>query len=225
MKTLIVTALLCVLLYVGKCNLNTYLDSPFNANHPATLQEQSTHMLGVMYDVESEHPMGYCTGTVIGPHAILTAEHCNEGKALQLDSVLHTYKIVKVLKDGRDHVVFLVDGPAFYDVALYASRYPVVGEKVHIYGNGGRAYPAVHKTGTVLGEYAPSEIRSAAGMFYCSLLVIPGDSGSAIYGEDGKILGIVTYSSTENFGPIVKTHTAGFALNFTPEQIKEAQEF
>jgi hypothetical protein len=177
-----------------------------------------------MYSVDSEHPMGYCTGTVIGPHAILSAAHCNKGSGVQLDSVPHTYTITKTLKDGRDHIIFLVDGPAFYNIEPYEARYPIVGEKVDIYGDGGREYPAVHKTGIVLDEYNPSEVDAASGFFCYSVSSIPGDSGSAVYGADGKIVGVVTYGIRDG-AFFERTHMGAFAMNFTPEQIKEAQNF
>lgn len=225
MKTLLALALLCALVFfVGTYNAKRHQHEPFNRNRPANLQEQSTHMLGIMYSSESEHPMGYCTGTAIGPHAILSAAHCNKGQGIQLDSVQHTYNITKVLKDGRDHVIFLVDGPALYSIEPYEARYPVIGEPVDVYGDGGRQYPAVHKTGIVLDEYDPSEVDAAAGFFYCSVHSIPGDSGSAVYGKDGKIIGIVTYGIEED-AFFSRTHMGGFALNFTPEQIAEAQTY
>ena len=221
-KLIAVLALLCALIYACGYAYDQYNEDPFVPNHSASLQTRSSHRLSIL---KSEIPLGKCTGTAIGPHAILTAAHCNEGDAIQVDQTLTIYKIKKVIRDGRDHVIFLLDGPAFYDVQPYETRYPVVGERVHAYGFGGGHYPSEYKTGKVLDEYDPSEVDDAAGFYYFTVPAIPGDSGSAVYGSDGRMVGLVTYSHKDKPGLFSRSHMAGFALNFTSKQIKQAQEF
>ncbi len=87
---------------------------------------------------------GLCTATAIGPHALLTASHCNEHdlKKIHLDIVLNDYHIQKTLTDGRDHAIFLIDGPSLHDFVDYKVRAALPGEHVHLYGNGEGEYPA-----------------------------------------------------------------------------------
>jgi hypothetical protein len=55
------------------------------------------------------------------------------------------------------------------------------------------------------------------GMHWYTLAIVPGDSGAAIYGEDGRVLGLNTWADGEN--------SASMSLNFTPTAIHFAHEF
>ncbi len=50
---------------------------------------------------------GTCSGTVIGSHAILTAEHCVTNEHT-ISMGGKTLTIRKTLRDGNDHVILLV---------------------------------------------------------------------------------------------------------------------
>ena len=55
---------------------------------------------------------GSCSATSIGPHALLTASHCEApSDVIAVDDVKQI--IVRVIRDGRDHSIYLLDGPAF----------------------------------------------------------------------------------------------------------------
>lgn len=229
MKKFLLLAALCAVVYFGLSAYNErHKDEPINQNHSSTLQARASHKLGIMRsrDVDpTDDPLGHCTGTVVGPHAILTAEHCNRGKTLELDYSLRPYHIIKILRDHRDHVIYLVDGPAFYEIEPYVARKAFVGEKAHIYGCGGTVYPCLLKLGVVTDEYDPSEVDQADGLIYSSIPGIPGDSGSAVYGEDGAIIAVLTYGGEVPVNIGVRRFIGAFALQFTPEQITEAQSF
>lgn len=190
---------------------------PYFKNHPATIQQKASHML-TMYD--GSHPDGVCTGTVIGPHAILTAEHCDRDakfSAVKLDYSPQNLDIIWVEKDDNEHLILFLDGPEFHDFAPFETREPKLGEHAYIIGNGERAYPGVRKDGTVIEEYDPSEIDKAAGLSYYSIPGIPGDSGSAIYGLDNVMLGVTTFKRGVEIG--------GYAIRFAPHVISVAQNF
>ena len=200
---------------------------PFNPNRVATPQELSSHEVVFYYG--DDHAL--CTATTIGPHALLTAAHCLEDASsldevtFMVDHVRMRYSIEKVLVDHRDHVVILTNGPAFTHIAPYVTRTPKMGEATYLYGFGQGIYPALRKVGSVINEYDPSEVDAYAGMFYMNTQIIPGDSGAAIYGADGKMLGLITYLVPGGFENKGLTETADFQLNFTSAQISEALTF
>ena len=184
----------------------------------AYVQVRASHLLMFMKDTTS---VAYCSGTVIGPHALLTAAHCAEVGTftqLTLDRSTAPYHLLATTYDGRDHVIVFVDGPAFTDIAPYRVRAPKVGEPAFVEGFGGVIYPAVEKRGKIETFYDPSEIDARQKLFYFSNLVIRGDSGAAVYGLDGDILGVVTWRLDETTG-------AGYELNFSPDIIRIATTF
>lgn len=225
MKRVIVSALIALLLVAPFAyKLRPRAPKPFHPNRAVSRQEKASHML-----IFSEHgrELSECSGTAIGPHAILTAEHCDErGKATEvsLDLSRQRFPIVAKITDDRDHVIYLFDGPALTDIQPYETRAPRIGEPVVLFGFGEAMYPETAKTGIVLDEFDPSEIDADQGMFYTSTHILPGDSGSTIYGADGKMLGLVTYGMHPN-GDEEAPETGDFMLGFTAEQIAEVVNF
>lgn len=193
---------------------------PFQQNHPVNMEVKSSHML--IFATEDGRGVDLCTATAVGPHALLTADHCNandELPELTVDYTPRQYHIMDVMHDDHEHQIIFVDGPAFKDIEPYRARAPKVGETVHIEGFGHGVYPATDKQGIVLDEYDPSEVDRDMGLFYSSVPAIPGDSGSAIYAEDGSMVGLLTYG----FHKGRHSESGGFTLAFTPEQIDRAK--
>jgi S1-C subfamily serine protease len=180
-------------------------------------QQSTAHMLG--FDTRK-----YCTGTAIGPHALLTANHCDpkdEAVSVYIDWSTETHKIISSASDGRDHLILLIDGSPLTNIEKVAVTTAKIGEHVTIYGVGGGAYPPVVKQGVITDCQDPSDADHDAGVWCSSLHSIPGDSGSVVYNDKGQVVGIVTYkdNATEPSG------TIGFALNFTEKQWADAAAF
>lgn len=193
--------------------------------NPITPERKATHML--TYLNKDGKPAAGCTGTAVGPHALLTAVHCDEGEYthIRLDLSRHVYNIIGAVTDGRDAIIYHLDGPEFKNYVTIRQREARIGESVISYGDGGRDYPQHTYTGKVIADANggdTSDVDAADGTHCFSIPVIPGDSGSAVYGADGAMVAIVTYSQgtdTEDVGEAV-----GFALNFTPEQLEQIKK-
>lgn len=153
-----------------------------------------------------------CTATAISPHAILTAAHC-ELKEPVVTVKGRDYKVVNMLRDGHDHQILILADSNFNAFIPLAPVQPVQGEHVFFYGNplaaGGLTdqYREGYMSGVgVVDALLP---RLQGDIFV--MLSIPGDSGSAIFSDNGDLVGIVTGGTA--------VLTVSYPLAFTPEQI------
>lgn len=159
---------------------------------------------------------GSCTGTVIGPHTILSASHCFADAPLVghcIAGICLPAAVTKSVSDGRDHTIIWVGGSFGEAVqARIGAAKLVQGEELHFWGNPlGRR--DLLRRGYVSGFESPDWVLIDS-------LVGPGDSGSGLFNEAGEIVGVISsvYAPTEYF------HLMGARmLGFTPEQYAQAQ--
>lgn len=167
-----------------------------------------------------------CSSSAIGQHALLTAQHCDVGEEyLTVDNEVAQRKIVGRIIDGEDHIIFLIDGPKFkvtmaaeYDPNTYAL--PEVGEKVFLFGDGAGMYPPQYRTGYYTGVTQLDGVDASTdpNVLLFDINIIPGDSGSAMYGVGGKLVTLVTYGVGGKF-------CGAYKLAFTEAQVMQAEEF
>lgn len=212
----------CALLMAALILQINQKDTPHTKNHTPFLQEKMVHMLRL--SVNGEETV-YCSGTAIGQHAILTADHCyRDGMdGLRLDRSRHVYHIENTIRDDHDHIVFLLDGPPVSPVNFSVfSKAPSIGEKVFVVGFGEQQYPGTVKQGVVVDEYDPSDLDTQDGLIYTSIHVIPGDSGSAVFNEKGYIIGLITFSVEQDK---YRQQSGVFPLRFTADQLAAAKAY
>lgn len=191
---------------------------------PMTTERRAAHRVS--------YGRGYCSATAIGPHALLTATHCDPKghvSTIHLDMVMGDYHIEKILTDGRDHDIYLIDGPALTNTVEYKVRPTKVGEHTHLYGSGQGCYPPRRLDGVRVDYDDPSDVDADHGVVKFTEPVIPGDSGSAVFNDDGTIGAVTTYlldgeSYLWGFASDPDT-TLDFTPAFTPEQVQEAVAF
>ncbi len=198
---------------------------PFTTVPHSTAQQRTSHYISFIDSNDDTYNM--CTGTAVGEHVLLTASHCLHftpdkkliTPSIRLDLTRTNYFVLAHIDDGRDHVLLLLEGPTFKYVDPFLTRNARYKEHTYFYGFGGE-YPAHKSIGkvTVIADpdnvQDPSELDTNAGFIETSNTSIQGDSGAAIYGEDGGIVGLVTYT-------LPNGNTGGFELGFPKDLVKE----
>lgn len=195
---------------------------------PVNEQRKESHI--VLFLDEDESPTSFCTSTAVGPHALLTAEHCNprmEQKTLRIDLSTRKYHILAYAADNRDHIILLLDGPAFLNYSKITTAAPVLGEKVTFYGFGGKDFPSHIRSGSVIscGTFDISDVDAAQGVVCMKLKAIPGDSGSAIYNSLNQIVALTTYAFDDDDDGNNEEICLGFQLDFPVSTIEQAYTF
>lgn len=188
---------------------------PANADAArAQTVEQRAHAATVRIDFDN----GVCSGTVIGPHAILTATHCFKRPSSSVAINGSAVQIADRVDDGNDHSIIYVDRKFSNVVKLSAER-AEQGDSAHYWGN-----PAglkdVYRTGKLVAFDGDgvTEVR----MELYDMNSFQGDSGAGIFNDRHELVGVV--SGIFNFlseGTYAK-FMAALPLKFTPDELARA---
>ena len=169
-----------------------------------------------------------CSATSIGPHALLTASHCERPDWLVTVDGEKGVPIVKVLRDGDDHSILFLEPKAirFPYTARFVNRPLVVGEFVFIWGNPGDSgvqFVEILRT----GKFVAQNVFKTRITDVFDLACEHGDSGSAIFDTNGNIVGILSIGgslSIPKYGDVGDA-TGALRVKFPPEVFEEAAKF
>lgn len=167
---------------------------------------------------------GYCSGTAVHPHTLLTATHCMDGSILlQVDG--RSVKVLEQTDDWKDHTLVTVDS-TFPEWSTIVERMPQQGETVTYWGNP-RGRTDMYRKGYVSGYCnAPTEcmdvgpIRTVTVTGQTYMLELPGahgDSGAGVFDTNGNVIGVI--SGIWPIGDSLVT-MVGWPLNFAPETLR-----
>jgi hypothetical protein len=192
----------------------------FAKNEIVERAHRTTHVIQ-MVDVLGAEPMK-CSATAIGPHALLTASHCE----LPTDDIAvdgQPATIFGILRDGADHSIYYVDS-TFPQWATFADELPSIADRVFLFGNPGsdediyrEGYVAAIKT----GELTPFSDSQTA--IYFDLNGFFGDSGAAVFNAKGEIVGIISVllaqTTKDDKDKVSIKFMSGLCFRFTEAQL------
>lgn len=162
--------------------------------------ERATHYLEVNDQL-------HCSATSIGEYAILTADHCfptNEAITFKIDG--REAKARKFARDGRDHVMILVD-IAFEHKGQFAKTKLEKADEIFYFGNPG--LKQMFRKGSVAGFEGYEIVLDVNGWH--------GDSGAAIFNSRGEIVSAVSEGYMHGIFKLVVV----YPLEFTTAQYKD----
>lgn len=153
---------------------------------------------------------GLCSGTIIGPRAILSATHCftNTTKPAIWRQPI---RILERMDDGNDHTIVIVDRTFDEWAVVNAKFHP--GEPVFMFGNPG-GLSDQFRAGYVAGM---ADTRGKLSDLF-DLRIWKGDSGSGIFNARGELIAVVSFIDTLNDDDGQLTMAGSWPLAFTPAQ-------
>lgn len=166
------------------------------------------------YAVRLEFAEGTCSGTIVGPHEILSATHCFAKTHFRsVDGI--PAKLLRHVDDGSDHTVIWVDQHYLRHASLGPA--PKATDRVHIFGNPG-PFKDLYRDGAVYGTIV---VDDKVAMLY-GINGWFGDSGSGIFDTDGRLVGVVSFVWCMSDGASWQA-MGSFPLNFTARQWAQVQ--
>jgi hypothetical protein len=161
-----------------------------------------------------------CSGTAVGPHAILSAAHCDMSvDYLEVDAKMMRIVGPPVL-DGLDHVIYIVDG-TFPQYAALSEKPVMVGDDFFYFGHPVERWFYLRKGYIVAFEVMPDD---GTARFVLDVNGYYGDSGAAVFNKDGEIITVMSYLKTyKEDGDSIKL-CYGWQLQFSELQMKRVAQ-
>jgi trypsin-like peptidase len=220
--TLLAMLVALVGLYIGQYVKQKTIDTtPGAPNAASKVNKDSLHRTTHRLFMSAKfNDSGYCSGSAIGPHAFLTAAHC-EAPEMNLAVDGEPVAVTKMLHDHNDHVIFLLAGVVFTNYVTLCSDSVSQGDRVFMWGNP-ESIVGMYREGYVSGVH--KQLHNDGSETLDTMLTINnshGDSGASVFTEQGCVAGVYSYL----IGSGTFLLHGMLPLKFTDEQIQEARNY
>lgn len=173
-----------------------------------------------------------CSATAVGPHALLSATHCELGtNEMELDG--YTVEIGAKIRDGMDHTIFILPKMDFADYSIINQTLPEQGDDIFYFGGPDKMTDWFRRgyVVSVMKPDGPFSTPDDPTIIAFDSNGYPGDSGAGIFNTQGEVEGVVTsgivfHAPDAATRPNPDSLTAKFmnavAMKFTSEQLEKA---
>lgn len=193
---------------------------------PAPKPYDKADAVSVRLEQEVPGGKGICSGWIPpnSHHAIVTDEHCIDGGLTGWSADGRDMRIYKVLRDGNDHVILLVD--LYFGRTATMGPKPARGDEVFTLGNpeGFRGLLLIGKVAGFVDEFTYDGWGTFKNLMIVDSRDWKGCSGAAIFDAQGRVVGTVNALYARST-PEMWRLTAAFGLEFSAKQYQEARRF
>lgn len=171
-----------------------------------------------------------CSATAIGPHALLTATHCElPTDELHIRDLDGPFQVVARIRDGYDHSILLIKGVTFADYVDVDQKSIEVSQDIFTIGNPGE-WKDVFQKGYVAGLLIDESMAAAMGQgkppeVLIDIQAFPGESGAGIFNTDGVLIDVLSGDQMQTHSGISMDLGAAYLLSFKPEDLARAKTF
>ena len=172
-----------------------------------------------------------CSATAIGPHALLTATHCElPSEALYIrDAEGSPAEVVARIRDGQDHTILLLKGVTFADYVTVDQKAIHVTDDIFTIGNPG-GWKDIYQKGYVAGLELDESVEAALGggspaKVLIDIQAFPGESGAGIFNTDGVLIDVLSGDEMQKNDGVSMDLGVAYLLGFKPEELARAKTF
>lgn len=171
-----------------------------------------------------------CSATAIGPHALLTATHCElPTDDLYIRGEDGPFTVIARIRDGQDHSILLLKGVTFADYVEVDQKSLQVTDDVFTIGNPGD-WQDIYQKGYVAGLKVDRSMAAAMGegepdKILIDIQAFPGESGAGIFNTSGILVAVLSGDQMQTREGVSMDLGFVYFLNFKPEDIARAKAF
>jgi V8-like Glu-specific endopeptidase len=165
--------------------------------------------------------LSICSGTAIGPHALLTATHCELPSEVLYIRHIGQADISARIRDDQDHTILLLKGVTFADYVSVDQTSINVTDDIFTIGNPGE-WEDVFQKGYVAGLLVS---ETDIPVVLIDIQAFPGESGAGIFNTDGVLVDVLSGDKHQTHDGMTIDLGAAYLLAFKPEDLARAKTF